>query len=142
MSTAAYTSDLFKEIKVETNDPKSDLIILTMKAKVTETLKVNPRIMNFGRMQQAQTATRMITVENTSKSPIKITKLEAEPANVFAVQPSGPFVLEKNQSRRLKVKVSTGSSSGFVGGHVNLETDLEHLPKKTVYVRVEVIGKQ
>lgn len=141
ISTAAYTSDLIKEIKIETNDPNAGLIVLTMKAKVTETLKVDPRLMNFGRMRQGQTANREITVENMSKGPIRITGLKATPENLLTVQPSEPFLLKPGQTRKLTVKISTGSSSGFVGGYVNLETNLDYLPKKTIHVRVEVTGK-
>jgi hypothetical protein len=142
MSTGPFTNDLFKEVKVETNDPKADLIVLTMKAKVTEMLKISPRLVNFGRMMKGQTASREISVENVSESSIRITRLEATPENLLAVQPSEPFTLKPGQSKKLTVKISTGSSGGFVGGYVNLETNLEYLPKKTVHVRVEVKEKQ
>lgn len=142
MSTAAYTSSLLKEIKVETSDPKANLIVLTMKAKVFETLKVNPRLVNFGRMQQGQNSSREITVENVSKDPIKITRLEATPPHLFAIEPSEPFTLRPGQTRKVNLKISTGSSSGFVGGHATLETNLDYLPKKTIHMRVEVKAKQ
>ncbi len=142
MTTGAYTGNLDKEIKVETNDPKADLIVLSMKARVAEMLKVNPRLVNFGRMVKGQTANREITVENVSKRPIKITRLEVTPENLLAVRPADPFLLKPGEARKLTIVISTGSSSGFVGGSVSLETNLEYLPKKTVHVRVEVTGKQ
>lgn len=142
MATGPYTSEINKEIKIETNDPKADLIILTVKAKVTEMLRIYPRLVNFGRMVQGHAAEREITVENVSKSPIRITGLEAAPENLLAVRPAEPFLLKPGQSKKLTVKITTGSSIGFVGGYVNLETNLEYLPKKTVHVRVEVKGKQ
>lgn len=140
MSTYAYTSDLFKEIKIETNDPKADLIVLTMKARVFETLKVSPRLVNFGMVPQGQSESRELIVANVSKKPLKITKIEATPSELFAVS-SEPFTLKPGQSRKIDVKFSPGSSDGVVGGNVILETDLSYLTKKTIHVRAEVRAK-
>ena len=140
MSTYAYTANLFKEIKIETNDPKEGLIVLTMKARVFETLKVSPRLVNFGTILQGRSESREVIVENVSKKPLKITKIEATPPELFAV-PSDPFNLKPGQSRKIDIRFSPGQSDGFVGGNVNLETDLSYLPKKTIHVRAEVRAK-
>lgn len=141
MSTYAYTSTLNKEIKIETNDPKADLIVLTMKATVFETLKVTPRLLNFGRLTQGQSRSMEIVIENVSKKPVKITKIEATPADLLSTGTSEPFALKPGQSKTIDVKMSTGSANGFVGGSLNLETDLSYLRKKTIHARAEITSK-
>jgi len=137
MSTYSYTSNLFKEIKVETNDPKADLIVLTMKAGVFETLKVSPRLVNFGTVLQGKTETREVTVQNVSKKPLKITKVEATPSELLTVAPD-PFTLKPGQSVKLGIQLTPGASDGYIGGNVSLETDLSYLPRKTIHVRAAI----
>jgi hypothetical protein len=140
MSTLAYTSDLHKDIKVETNDPAVPLITLTMRAHVFAALKVTPSVINFGRMQQNQTATREITVENQGKSPFKVTKITASaaPQSSLTVAPEEPFALKPGESRKLTVKISTGMSVGFLDSSLVLETDIPYLPQKRLFVHLEV----
>jgi hypothetical protein len=140
MNTHAYTSDIHKEIKVETNDPNASLITLIVKGKAFETLKVSPRIINFGRMQQNQTATKEVLVENASKKPFKVTKITTASANpsLLTVTPGEPFTLKPGESRKLEVKISTGTAVGYLDDSVTLETDIPYLQQKKVYMHVEV----
>jgi hypothetical protein len=144
MSTHAYTSELFKEIKVETNDPNASLITLTMKARVVEAMRVTPRIVNFGRIGQNQAESREITVENTGKKAFKVTKITASAPSqtTLTVTPNDPFSLKPGESRKLVVKLSTGNATGFLDDSVTLETDLPNLPQKKIYMHVEVRDKQ
>jgi hypothetical protein len=143
MNTHAWTSDLLKEIKVETNDPNMSLLTLTMKAHVFEALKVSPRALNFGLMQPNQTLTKDITVENNGKKPIKITRIFAasEPQSGFTVTPDEPFTLKPGESRKLTVKMSAGTTTGFQDNTLTLETDIPYLPQKKIYTHVEVRDK-
>jgi hypothetical protein len=141
MSTRSYTNELIKQIKVETNDPEANIITLTMKAKVVEVLKITPRMVNFGKMLQDETSIREIAVENQGKAPVRILSIEAMPPTLLSVGQAEPFTLNPGQKRKLDLKISSGSSEGFVSGYVNMETDLEHLQKRTIRVRAEVKKK-
>ena len=104
INTHAFTSDVSKEIKVETNDPNAPLLTLTVKGKVFEALKVSPRIINFGRLLQNQSATKEVTLENSSKKPVRITKIGTVSANpaLVTVTPGEPFTLKPGESRKLE----------------------------------------
>ncbi|HNY65969.1 MAG TPA: DUF1573 domain-containing protein [Deltaproteobacteria bacterium] len=142
MSTSAYRADLFKEIKVDTNDPGTPLVTLTLKAQVFEFIKVLPRTISFGKMLQGQTATREIKVENVGKKPFRITRVSTEASSLLTVTPAEAFTLKPGESRKLSVKVATGSAVGFIFENVTLDTDLSYLPQKKIYVNVEVKEKQ
>jgi hypothetical protein len=142
MSTRSYTNELVKEIRVETNDPERNMITFTMKALVVEALKVTPRLVNFGKMLQGETSTRSITLENRGKEPVRVTSVKAVPPSLLSLGQTDPFILNPGQKRTLDLTVSSGSSEGFVSGYVNLETDLDYLPKKTVRIRAEVKKRQ
>lgn len=142
MSTQGYSSDLHKEINIETNDPAACLVVLTMKARVFEMLKVSPRALNFGKLLQEQTELREIVVQNMGKKAFKITKVEASPQNQLQVSPAGPFTLKPGEERSLKVKLNSGQRKGYVRGFVSFQTDLEHIPKKIVHMFCEVKDKQ
>lgn len=143
MSTHAYTSEIFKEIKVETNDPAAPLLTLTMKGRVFESMKVYPRLINFGRMMQNQTSTKDITVENAGKKPFKVTKITtaSDTQSMLSVTPDEPFTLKPGESRKLQVKISTGTALGFLDDSITLDTDLPNLPQKKIFMHVEVRDK-
>lgn len=140
VSTQAYTAELNKDIKVETNDPANPLLTLTVKARVFEAVKVSPRLVNFGKMSQNQTGTRDITVENRGKKPLRITRIapSSSPQSKLTVIPGEPFTLKPGETRKLTLKLDSGTAVGFLNDNVVLETDVPYLPQKKVYVSVEI----
>jgi hypothetical protein len=140
MSTVAYTSDLHKEIKIETNDPNSSLLTLTMNAKVFAAMKVSPMVVTFGRIPQNQTVTREFTVENRGKKPLKVSKINvsAAPQTSLAVTPDEPFILKSGESRKFTVKLSTGTAVGFLDSSIVLETDNPFMKQKRIFMSAEV----
>lgn len=144
MSTHSYTSNLHKEIKIETNDPGASLITLTMKAQVFVSVKVLPTVLNFGRVSQNQTAAKEVTVTNAGKKPFKVTRILTSPAtkSSLAVAPDEPFTLKPGESRKLTVKLSTGAAEGFLDSSLTLETDLPYFKEKRIFMHAEVKGDQ
>jgi len=146
MSTQAHTSEISKEIKVETNDPSAPLITLNLKARVFEAMRVSPRVINFGRMAQRQSETREILVENSGKKPFRVKKIVAIPAskspNAVSVSPGEPFALRPGEGRKLAINFSTGTAPGFFSENLILETDIPYLQQKKIYLHVEVKNTQ
>lgn len=138
MSTRAYTGEIHKKIRVRTSDPRKDLVTFTLKARVVETLKVTPRMVNFGKIQQSGTSVRKIDIENLGKEPVRIVSADAKPPTLLFLDFTEPFVLEPGQKKALGLTLSSGTSRGIVHGYVRLETDLKELPSKVVRVRAEV----
>jgi len=138
MSTRSYTNDLIKHVKVETNDPDMNIITFTVQARVLEVFRITPRMVNFGKMLQNETSIREINLENLGKDPIRIMSLEAKPQGLLSVEQTQPFTLDHGQGRKIGLKISSGSSEGFVHGYLNLKTDLDHVPEKIVRVRADV----
>lgn len=146
MSTQAHTSEISKEIKVETNDPSAPLITLTLKARVFEAMRVSPRVINFGRLAQGQSETREILVENSGRKPFRVIRIVAASAanspNAVSVTPGGPFALRPGEGRKLAIRLSTGTAPGFFSENVILETDIPYLQQKKIYLHVEVKNTQ
>ncbi len=142
ISTRSYTSQVLKQIRVETNDPEAGLVTFTLKAQVVEILKVAPRLVNFGKILQNQTSVRELVCENQGKDPVRVLSVETRPPTLLSLGGQEPFVLKPGQSRAIVVKLSSGSSEGYVHGYVRLKTDLEFLPEKIVRVRADVKKKQ
>ncbi len=142
ISTRSYTSQVFKNIRVETNDPESGLVTFTLKAQVVETFKVAPRLVNFGKILQNQTSVRELVCENRGGKPVRILSVETKPPTLLSLGEQAPFVLNPGQSRKIAVKLSSGSSEGYVHGYVRFKTDLEFLPEKVVRVRADVKKQQ
>ncbi len=142
ISTGSYTNEILKNIRVETNDPEADLVTFTLKAQVVEILKVTPRLVNFGKIPQNDTSVREIVCENKGEGPVRILSIEAKPPTLLSLREQEPFVLNPGQSRKIAVKLSSGSSEGYVHGYVRFTTDLEFLPEKVVRVRADVKKQQ
>ena len=127
---------------METNDPEASLVTFTLKAKVVEVLKLAPRLVNFGKILQNQTSVREVVCENLGKDPVRVLSVEAKPPTLLSLGEQGLFVLKPGQSRKIAVKLSSGSYEGYVHGYVRIKTDLEFLPEKVVRVRADVKKKQ
>ncbi len=142
ISTRSYTSQVLKHIRVETNAPEAGLVTFTLKAQVVEIFKVAPRLVNFGKILQNQTSVRELVCENQGGEPVRILSVETKPPTLLSLGEQEPFVLNPGQSRKIAVKLSSGSYEGYVHGYVKIKTDLEFLPEKVVRVRADVKKKQ
>lgn len=142
ISTRGYTKTLNKKIKIQTNDPDSSTVILTMRAKILEMLSVNPKMINLGKVFQGSSHKREFTVINKGKENISITRITTKPDSLVSVDPKEPFVLKPGDGKKFKLMFNSGMSKGHTGGYVSLETDLEYLPKKIIRVRAQVAEKE
>jgi len=130
-----------KEIQVETNDPKADIVILTVKAQVIELMKILPKTLNFRKISPGQSSSLDLTIENTGKKAIKFSKLSTVivGTNKLTVSPAEPFTLSPGEKKKLEVTLKAGSSTGYISGEIILETNIESLPKTTVHIHAQVI---
>lgn len=142
MSTRGYRKALHKDIKIQTNDPESGLIKLTMEATVLEILTVSPAMVDFGKVLLGSSNMREITVKNLGKQPVSISGVMAKPDNMIAIAPADPFSLGPGEEKRFEVTFTPGPSTGYTGGYVSLSTDLEYLPSKIIRVRSLVLDKE
>ncbi len=141
MSTQGYSKTLNKKIKIQTNDPDTGLVTLTMSAQILELLSVSPRMVDFGKVLKGSVHTRELTIANTGREAIAITGVTAKPDTLIAIAPAGPFTLGPGEEQRLALTLTTGSSKGHTGGYVSIETTMEYLQKKIVRVRAQVVEK-
>jgi hypothetical protein len=142
MSTRGYTRSLNKQIKIQTNDPKAGLVILTMEAKVFEVLSVVPHLVNFGKVDQGSNHKRELTVKNKGKAPIAISQITAKPDTMITISPAEPFTLNPGEEKQFELRFNPGTSKGHTGGYVSLITDIEYLQNKVIRVRAQVVEKK
>ena len=139
MSTRGYTKTLNKQIKIQTTDPNTGLLTITMRAKVQEILGTTPRLVNLGKVQTESIHTRELMVENKGKDPISISRVTASPDNMVTIAPAEPFTLKPGEEKRFEVTFNSGSAKGHTGGYIDLATDMEYLPKKIIRIRAQVV---
>lgn len=134
--------DLFtKNIEIETNDPESQIVQLTVKLRVEEILVVTPAFVNFGNVKPGSTNKREVTILNSGKDSLTITKILAIPDTVLSVSRSDGFRLEPGKSVTCEVTYRPSFPDDRFLGTLQIETSLESLRSKVVQVRAAVVDK-
>jgi hypothetical protein len=77
-----YTGDITKTIMIESNDPNKKRQMLRLKFNVVRPYKLFPRFLSFNRMYLNEESSGRVVINNNTKEPMTITKLEVQPADL------------------------------------------------------------
>ena len=129
--TATLQPDLangyFKdEITLLTNDSPPQPIPISVVANIHSAVRVTPSIINFGPVRSGQSVSK--TVHVRSSSPFTITKLEADRADLAAVeQQTGSL-----PDHAVNVTIQGPAEAGPFHGIVTIESDLKDEPSAQI----------
>jgi Protein of unknown function (DUF1573) len=120
---SSITNGYFKdEITLITNDTPAQTIPISVVANVQSAVSVTPSIINFGPIRAGQSVTKVVYVR--SASPFSLTKLEADRAELQAVEPK-PASLA---THAVNVTIQAPAAPGPYYGIVTIESDLKNEP--------------
>jgi len=138
ISTRHFRDSLLKVIEIQTTDPVTPLVSLTMKAKIIEIVSVVPKDINFGDVRPGSMYKREITITNKSKEPVAITKINAKPAMILTVSQQGEVKLAPGKSCTVELRFQPTQSDERFFGLMSVETSLENV-HKTVRIKARVM---
>jgi hypothetical protein len=138
ISTHHFRDSLLKVIEIQTTDPETPLVSLTMKAKIIEIVSVVPKDINFGDVKPGSMNKREITITNKSKEPVTITKISANPSTILTVSQQGEVKLEPGKSSTVELRFQPSLPDEHFFGLMSVETSLENV-HKTVRITARVV---
>jgi hypothetical protein len=140
ITTKHIKGDYTKNIEVETNDPGTPVLKLTMKAKIVEILAVTPMDVNFGTVKTGSINKKTFTIANKGKEPLTITSISANPSTMLSVSHQGKVKLEPDKSISVEVRFQAGPPTDFFFGTFHIETDQEAVKAKDARIKAKVVG--
>lgn len=129
ISTHHFRDSLLKVIEIQTTDPETPLVSLTMKAKIIEIVSIVPKDINFGDVKPGSMNKREITITNKSKETVTITKISANPSAILMVSQQGEVKLEPGKSFTFELHFQPTQSNERFYGLMSVETSLENVHK-------------
>jgi HYDIN/CFA65/VesB-like, Ig-like domain len=139
MSTRYFRDTLQKVIEIQTTDPDTPVITLTMKAKIIEILSVMPKEINFGDVKPGSMNKREITITNKDKESVTITKIAANPSTILTVSQQGEVKLKPEKSFTFELSFHPTQADEHFFGLLNIETNIENLQQKNVRIMARVV---
>lgn len=140
VTTDTWEGGLKRVILVETNDPQSPVLNLTVTAHIYTLLQVEPKFIDFGDTRPGSVQQREILVRNRWQKPVTLTQLTVDPVGMASLNPPRVPPLKPETSTKLILTLSPGAYSGPIYGNVTFETDWKNLPRKTIRFRAHVIA--
>jgi hypothetical protein len=140
--TKSYEGAFKKVINIETNDPQTPLVSLTVTAYIYAPLQVEPRSLVLdGVTLGSPPRGQEFLIRNRSPQPITITQIAVSPAGFATIAPQGDksIVLKPGQALKLAVTFSPTLPLGYNYGRVTLHTDWQKLPEKAIPFRVQMV---
>ena len=138
-STGTYEGALKKVIGIETNDPQTPLVSLTITAYVYAPLQVEPHSLLLDAITPGTAPRKELLIRNRRKEPIAITRIEIFPIGFGTLSPQKGSVLKPGQALKLAVTLSPTLPLGPNYGRIILHTDWQALPEKAIPIRVHVV---
>lgn len=127
-----------KIISVESNDPETPRLVLTMKGEAVAPLQVEPRtLLNPSLVQGEHIVTNRITLTARDDHPLKVLSITSDNPHVEIVQ------IPAEDPHRADIEVRTLDSlpKGSTFGRVVIRTDHPKKPVITVPFRYTIIGE-
>jgi len=141
--TGDYEGALKKVINIETNDPQTPLMSLTITAYIYAPLQVEPRSLVLDGVTLGSTPRgQEFLIRNRSPQTITITRIAVNPVGFATIAPKGDkaVVLKPGQALKLAVTFSPTLPPGYNYGRVTLYTDWQKLPEKALPFRVQMVS--
>jgi hypothetical protein len=131
-----------REIKIETNDPNSKEVVITITANINEILSIAPPYIDFGRPITGSKLTREFTITNNGKDNITILSVSVNPAGAALINPVlKKTVLKPGEMKKLELKLTPPNKSGYFQGQVIVSTDIRNLKEKRIFFGAEITAK-
>ena len=116
-----FNGNINKTISVQTNDPKTPTVTLTMKGTVTTTVQLNPRQLNFGQVKVEAPTTLALNIANRGQKPLKITGVKTPMPQVTL--DTEKFVLKPGEQTKILVTITPRAEDRILSGYLTINTD-------------------
>jgi hypothetical protein len=138
LSLEAREGPQHKIITLESNDPATPQLVLSMIGEAMPAVVVEPRtLVNPSLIQGRHLTTNIITVTAQDKTPLKILGIESDNPHVEAVEvPAGD-----PQRAAIEIRTRETLPKGSTFGKVSIRTDHPKKPIITVPFRFTIIGE-
>ncbi len=140
VKTGTWEGEFKKVLLIETNDRKTPLLSLTVKASIYSILQVEPKFIDFGDIRPGSVRQRDILIRNRRQSPVTLTHIAIDPPGMASITPSGISGLAPGAAAKLVLKLSPGAYTGPIYGNIIIDTDWKDLPRKTTHFRSHVVA--
>jgi hypothetical protein len=138
ISTRYFKKSVLKNIEVETNDPDTPLVTLTMKATIVEILSISPTTIDFGKVKVGSDARHSITITNKGKEALTITKMNVAPAPVLSVSPQGEVKIDPGRTASFEVRFQPTQVEEYFFGRVSLTASPDNM-EKSVQITAKIV---
>jgi hypothetical protein len=120
-NSANFSGPINKTIAVESNDPATPVLTLTITGTVTEEIAVIPKQLNFGQVKPDVMKAIPLSIENKGKRVLKV-------LSVKTPMPQVTYKVEKNQvkpgeSTVISVSVTPRPDDRILSGYITIITD-------------------
>ncbi|MBN1635717.1 MAG: DUF1573 domain-containing protein [Deltaproteobacteria bacterium] len=110
-------------------------------ANIVETLSLDPRYINFGKIKKGSQNQQEILITNKGKSLIAITEISVKPEGLARVSPRDECTLGPGEFKKLVLSINPTKNKGSVYGTLSFHTNLEYLPQNSIRFRAQIIAE-
>ncbi|MBN2536293.1 MAG: DUF1573 domain-containing protein [Spirochaetales bacterium] len=129
LRTSGYQGKISKTIKVSTNVPGKEVIVLTLEGSVRTAITIEPRALWLGEIKPSATSLNgFFTIKNNSKDPLKITKITPPHERVTVTITT----VKQDQEYKITITVHPPFGEGRVYEAIIVETNNPDKPSFTV----------
>lgn len=120
-NSANFFGTVSKTIAVESNDPSNPVYTLTLTGTITEEISIKPKQLNLGQVKPDVASSSVITVENRSGKPLKLTSVKS-PMPQLSIKPD-KTLLKPGESAKISVTVTARRDDRMLSGYIAITTD-------------------
>jgi copper(I)-binding protein len=120
-NSASFFGNVSKTVAVESNDPVTPLLTLTLTGNIVEEVSVKPKQLNLGQVKPEVAAANFITVENRSNKPLKLTSVKS-PMPQLVIK-TDKTQIKPGESARISVTVTPRQEDRMLSGYITISTD-------------------
>lgn len=131
-----YVGMVSKSVTVNSNDPESSSVKLTIAGEVIEEVSVNPRLLSFGIIRKGDSSTRSVEVKTIPELKIKVKKVESPNPYISFTDNNA----EKDGTNRFQVTFSNYEYIGKFTGVIFIYTSSNRQERLDIPFSGEVIG--
>ncbi|MBT0662812.1 DUF1573 domain-containing protein [Geobacter pelophilus] len=120
-NSANFFGNVSKTIAVESNDPTTPVITLTLAGNIIEELAVKPKQLNLGQVKPDVAVTNYVTVENRGSKTVKLTAVKT-PMPQLSIK-TDKTMLKPGESARISVTITPRQDDRMLSGYITIATD-------------------
>lgn len=131
-----YVGMVSKSVTVNSNDPESSSVKLTIAGEVIEEVSVNPRLLSFGIIRKGDSSTRSVEVKTIPELKIRVKKVESPNPYISFTDNNA----DKDGTNRFQVTFSNYEYIGKFTGVIFIYTSSNRQERLDIPFSGEVIG--